>query len=129
MAEKVAKELGLEKRTVVECKDLEVIEGDLNSDLWIMNVNNELRIAVKAPKYIKTMELLKSTLKENFELRLEKAILSEFPIDYEDVKVVVLKELKNSDKSIEEVVKKVEKKVEKKKVDRKKETVAEKKRT
>ena len=76
MAEKVAKELGLEKRTVVECKDLEVIEGDLNSDLWIMNVNNELRIAVKAPKYIKTMELLKSTLKENFELRLEKAILN-----------------------------------------------------
>jgi len=107
LAEKIAKELGLEKRTVVECKELEVIEGDLDSDLWIMSVNNELRIAIKAPEYIKTMELLKSTLKENFELRLEKAILSEFPIDYEDVKAVVLEELKNSDKPIEEVVKKV----------------------
>jgi hypothetical protein len=53
------------------------------------------------------METLKSVMKENLELKLEKAILSEFPIDYDDVKAVVLEEMKDSDKSIKEIVEKV----------------------
>ncbi|NPA11254.1 MAG: DUF2603 domain-containing protein [Epsilonproteobacteria bacterium] len=105
MAEKVAKNLN--SKTLVRCKDMEY-EGDLNDDTWILiTEDDKLRVAIDANEYMKMMENFKKVLKDNFELRLEKAILSEFPIDYEDVKAVVLEELKESDKSIEEVVDKV----------------------
>jgi hypothetical protein len=107
LAEKVAKEIGLEKRTIVECDEPVLIEGDLNSSIWILKTNDDLRVAVRASEYIATMQTLKDVMKENFELKLEKAILSEFPIDYEDVKAVVLEKLKESDKSLEEVVEEV----------------------
>jgi hypothetical protein len=54
------------------------------------------------------METLKNVMKENFELKLEKAILNEFPVDYDDVKAVVLEEMKrNSEASIDEILDKV----------------------
>ena len=106
MAEKVAKKI--ESKTIVRCNDLEVIEGDINSPLWVMEVGDKIKVALDVDEYIEFMEMSKKLLKENFELKLEKAILSEFPIDYDDVKAVVLEEMKkNSDKSIEEVVNKI----------------------
>jgi 6-pyruvoyl-tetrahydropterin synthase len=104
MAEKVAKKI--DSNTIIKCKDFEY-EGDLNNNLWIVNVGDKIKIAIDVDEYLSMMENMKKVLKDNFELRLEKAILSEFPIDYDDVKAVVLEELKNSDKSIEEVVSKV----------------------
>jgi hypothetical protein len=108
LAEKVAKKLNINEKTVVECKDFEVIEGDLKNPLWILMINNELKIALEVNEYMKLMETLKNVMKENFELKLEKAILNEFPIDYDDVKAVVLEEMKrNSEASIDEILDKV----------------------
>ena len=106
MAEKIAKKV--ESNTIVKCKDLEVIQGDINSPLWVMEVADKIKVALDVDEYIEFMEMSKKLLKENFELKLEKAILSEFPIDYDDVKAVVLEEMKkNNDKSIDEVVNKI----------------------
>jgi len=94
--------------TIVECNDLKVIKGDLNSSLWIMKVWDKLKVVVDADEYMEFLENLDNLLNENLELRLERAILSEFPIDYEDVKAVVLEEMKKDEnKSIEEIVNKV----------------------
>jgi len=108
LAEKIAKKLNINEKTVVECKDFEVIEGDLKNPLWILMINNELKIALEVNEYMKLMETLKNVMKENFELKLEKAILNEFPVDYDDVKAVVLEEMKrNSEASIDEILDKV----------------------
>jgi len=105
LAEKVAKKI--DSKTIVRCNDLEVIEGDLNAPMWVMEVGDKIKVAMDVDEYMDLMEMSKKILKENFELKLEKAILSEFPIDYDDVKAVVLEEMKNSDKSIDEIVEKV----------------------
>ncbi len=106
MAEKVAKKI--ETQTIVRCNDLELIQGDLNSPLWVMEVGDKIKVVLDVDEYMEFMEMSKKLLKENFELKLEKAILSEFPIDYDDVKAVVLEEMKkDGDKSIEEVVDKI----------------------
>ena len=106
MAEKIAKKL--ESKTIIKCKDYEIIEGDLNSPLWIMEIDDKLKVVMDVDEYIEMMETTKRVLKENFELKLEKAILSEFPIDYDDVKAVVLEEMKkDNEKSIDEIVNKI----------------------
>ena len=109
MAEKIIKKAEeFDVDTIVECNDLKVIKGDLNSSLWIMKVGDKLKAVVDADEYMEFLENLNNLLNENLELRLERAILSQFPIDYEDVKAVVLEEMKkDKNKSIEEIVNKV----------------------
>lgn len=109
MAEKIIKKAEeFDVDTIVECNDLKVIKGDLNSSLWIMKVGDKLKAVVDIDEYTEFLENLDKLLNENLELRLERAILSEFPIDYEDVKAVVLEEMKkDTNKSIEEIVNKV----------------------
>jgi len=98
----------LNTKTIVKCKDLEVVEGDLDNNLWVMEVDGKLKVVLDVDEYIELMELTKKLMKENFELKLEKAILSEFPIDYDDVKAVVLEEMKkNPNMSIPEILKKI----------------------
>ena len=106
MAKKTAEQIN--SKTIVKCNDLELIEGDLNSPLWVMMVNDKIKVVMDIDEYLTLMENTKQLLKENLELKLEKAILSEFPIDYDDVKAVVLEEMKkNEDKSIQEIVNKI----------------------
>jgi len=106
MANQTAEKLNT--NTIVECKDLEVLQGDLSEPTWIMiTPNEELKVVLDSKEYEKLLDTLKNALKENLELKLEKAILSEFPIDYDDVKAVVLEEMKKSDKPINEIVEKV----------------------
>ena len=108
MAEKVAKKLNITEKTIVECKDFEVIEGNLENPLWILKIEDKLKVVLEVDEYMKLMDTLKNVMKENFELKLEKAILSEFPVDYDDVKAVVLEEMKqNEDASINEIIDKV----------------------
>ena len=95
----------LDSKTIVKCKDLELIEGDLKNPLWIMQTDNDIKVVLDVNEYVQIMKMNEKLLKENFELKLERAILSQFPIDYDDVKAVVLKEMKkNSDKDLEEIV-------------------------
>jgi hypothetical protein len=107
MAKEIATKLN--SNTIVKCNNLELIEGDINSPIWVLiTPDDKLKVALEPDEYMKLMETLKEVMKENFELKLEKAILSEFPIDYDDVKAVVLEEMKeDNDKSIYEIVKKV----------------------
>ncbi|WP_457561346.1 DUF2603 domain-containing protein [Caminibacter sp.] len=106
MAKQTAEKLNT--KTVVKCNDLELLEGDLNSPLWVMVTPDEkLKVVLDVDEYMSMMEALKAAMKENIDLKLEREILSEFPIDYEDVRAVVLEEMKNSDKNIKEIVKKV----------------------
>jgi hypothetical protein len=106
MAKETARKI--DSKTIVECKDLEVIEGDLNNPLWVMiTPDKKLKVAIDVDEYVSMMDTLKKAMKENIDLKLEREILSEFPIDYEDVKAVVLEEMKESDKSIKEIVEKV----------------------
>jgi hypothetical protein len=108
LAEEVIKKLDITEKTVVECKDFEVEEGSLDNPLWILIINEKLKIVLEVDEYMKLMETLKNVMKENFELKLEKAILSEFPVDYDDVKAVVLEEMKhNENASINEILNKV----------------------
>ena len=106
MAKKVAEKIN--SQTIIKCKDFEVVEGNIDSPVWVVEVDNRLKVALDIDEYLEMMEMTKKLLEENIELKLEKAILSEFPIDYEDVKAVVLEEMKkNEDKSIEDIVNKV----------------------
>jgi len=106
LAKKTAEQINA--KTIVKCNDLEILEGDINSPLWVMLVNDKIKVAMDLDEYMSFMEDTKKLLKENLELKLEKAILSEFPIDYDDVKAVVLEEMKkNEDKSIDEIVNKI----------------------
>ncbi len=106
MARQTAEKLNT--KTIVECKNLELLEGNLNEPMWVMlTPDNKIKVVLSPEEYISMMETLKKVMKENLELKLEKAILSEFPIDYDDVKAVVLEEMKNSDKNIKEIVEKV----------------------
>jgi len=108
LAEKVAKKLNITEKTIVECKDFEVIEGSLDNPLWILKIGDKLKVVLEVDEYMKFMDSLKNVMKENFELKLEKAILSEFPVDYDDVKAVVLEEMKqNENASINEIIDKV----------------------
>lgn len=95
--------------TIVECENVKLIQGDANDPLWVLVLpENKLKVAIDPEEYAGMLNALKECMKENFELKLEKAILSEFPIDYDDVKAVVLEEMKKSqDESIEEIVKKI----------------------
>ena len=103
---KTAKKLN--SKTIVECKDFEVIEGDLENPLWIMKIKDEVKVVLDIDEYLKIMKLNEKLVKEIFELKLERAILSEFPIDYDDVKAVVLEEMKkDKDKSLEDIVDKI----------------------
>lgn len=98
----------LNSKTIVKCNDLEVIEGDLNNKLWVMEVKDKLKVVLDTDEYVEIMEMAKKLMKENFELKLEKAILSEFPIDYDDVKAVVLEEMKtHPDMNVSEILNKI----------------------
>lgn len=108
MAEKIAEKLNITDKTVIECKDYELLQGDMKNPLWILKIHDELRVVLEVDEYMRLLETLKNIMKENFELKLEKAILSEFPVDYDDVKAVVLKEMKrNENASINEIIDKV----------------------
>jgi dsDNA-specific endonuclease/ATPase MutS2 len=108
LAEKIAEKLNITDKTVIECKDYELLQGDMKNPLWILKIHDELRVVLEVDEYMRLLETLKNIMKENFELKLEKAILSEFPVDYDDVKAVVLKEMKrNENASINEIIDKV----------------------
>ena len=98
----------LNSKTIIKCKDFEVVEGDLENKLWLMEIEGKLKVVLDTDEYLNLMEMTKKLMKENFELKLEKAILSEFPIDYDDVKAVVLEEMKkNPDMNIYDIINKI----------------------
>ena len=105
MANEVAKKI--DSNTIIECKSFELKEGSLDNKLWIEIINEKLRVSLDVNEYISLMETLKKALKENIELKMEREIMLRAPKDFEDVKAVVLEEMKKSNKPISEIVEKV----------------------
>jgi len=104
-------ELNLDPRTKVKIKDIDVelIEGDLNEKPWLIQSENKNYVLLEEEQYDKLILLLKNVLEENLELKIEQRIMLEFPIDFEDVRLVVKKEMDENNLEVDEAVTKVKK--------------------
>lgn len=100
-----SKSLGLskEQQTILEVvsssdnqKILSLKNGSYdNPEPWfIIDENDEVHTAVSIASIKDMLENLRQLRKENFELRLEKAIFQQVPIDFNDVWVVAMDEIK-----------------------------------
>jgi hypothetical protein len=105
-------ELKLNPQTEVKINDIdvEVLKGKLSEKPWFIESKGENYVLLEEAQYAKIIEFLNKILDENIELKLEQRIMSEFPVDFEDVKTVVKKEMDESKLNIVEAVKKVRKK-------------------
>jgi regulator of replication initiation timing len=114
LVDEIRNTLDISHRTIVKIKDnqLELIDGDLNDKPWVvLDEDENLNILQNAREYIEVHQLLEKLIEENFELKLEKAILTRAPKDYEDVKAVVLEEMRESgNEDIEETIESIQKK-------------------
>ncbi len=104
-------ELNLDPRTYVKIKDIdvEVLEGKLEEKPWLIESKKGRYILLEEEQYDKIMHLLRDVLEDNLEMRLERRILSEFPKDVDDVKVVVKKEIEENNLDINSAINKVKK--------------------
>ena len=102
-------ELNLDPRTYVKIKDIdvEVLEGKLEEKPWLIESKKGRYILLEEEQYDKIMHLLRDVLEDNLEMRLERRILSEFPKDVDDVKVVVKKEIEENNLDINSAINKV----------------------
>ena len=104
-------ELNLDPRTYVKIKDIdvEVVEGELNEKPWLIESKGKNYILLEEEQYDKLISLLKNVLEENLEMKMEQRILSEYPVDLEDVKAVVKKEIEENNIDIITAIKRVKK--------------------
>ena len=102
-------ELNLDPRTEVKVNniDVEVLKGDLAEKPWLIESEDKNYILLEEEQYNKLLQLLKDVLEENLELKMERKILNEFPVDADDVKAVVKQEMKDNNLSIDEALQKV----------------------
>jgi len=102
-------ELNLDPRTKVKIKDIDVelIEGDLSEKPWLVESEGKNYVLLEEEQYDKLILFLKNILEENLEYKIEQNIMSEFPVDFEDVKLVVKKEMEEENLPLNEAIKKV----------------------
>jgi hypothetical protein len=88
-------ELNLDPKTKVKVKniDVELIEGDLEEKPWLIESEGKNYVLLEEEQYDKLIILLRNILEENLEYKIEAKIMNEFPIDFDDVKLVVKKEM------------------------------------
>ena len=102
-------ELNLSPKTLVKIEniDVKVLEGDLKEKPWLIENDNKNYVLLEESQYNKLLDFLKDVLDKNLEFKMEQKILNEMPLDYEDVKAVVKKEIDEKHLSIEEAIKEV----------------------
>jgi len=67
-----------------------------NKEPWFgIDENNELHTMVSVNSLMKFIESYQNLVQENFDMRLERSILSRMPIDFGDVWVVCMDEIQN----------------------------------
>ncbi len=110
----LSKALGFSKgvQTLVEIKktndknikELHLQNGSWKSDdPWFAidkDANTKAYAFIPAKAFSQMIQTLKNTQKENFDLKLEKTIWQNVPIDFEDVWIVAMEEIRN--KAIEQ---------------------------
>ena len=105
---KMADELGIanpQNITVVKIsetddpdkKTLELIQGSWDSQApwFVIGDNNKVYVLSSLESIMELINSLKKTKYENFNLKLEKAILENLPVDFNDVWVVAMQEIQN----------------------------------
>jgi len=124
----LAKNFGLDRdeHTIVKIKDtdnpnqklLELQSGSFEeSKPWfVIDDDNRIYPIINDDAMIKVFQTLKSSLQDNFNIKLEKAILEQMPVDFSDVWAVVMNEIKKETKvkpiakiNVEKIVKDVKK--------------------
>jgi len=102
-------ELNLDPRTKVKIKniDVELIEGKLEEKPWLIETDNKNYVLLEEEQYDKLILLLKEILEENLELKMEQQIMAELPIDLEDVKLVVKKEMEDENIPLDTAIRNV----------------------
>jgi hypothetical protein len=102
-------ELNLDPKTKVKVKniDVELIEGDLEEKPWLIESENKNYVLLEEEQYDKLIILLRNILEENLEYQIEARIMNEFPIDFDDVKLVVKKEMEEKNLPLDKAVEKV----------------------
>lgn len=106
--DKIAKELGIvpsDNITIVKIKDsedpnkktLELIRGswDSKAPWFVVGEDNRVHVLSTLDSIVELINSLKKSSYENFNLKLEKAILENLPIDFNDVWVVAMKEIQD----------------------------------
>ena len=105
---KMADELGIanpQNITVVKIsetddpdkKTLELIQGSWDSQApwFVIDDNNKVYVLSSLESIMELINSLKKTKYENFNLKLEKAILENLPVDFNDVWIVAMQEIQN----------------------------------
>jgi hypothetical protein len=102
-------ELNLDTKTKVKIKniDVELIEGDLEEKPWLIESEGKNYVLLEEDQYDKLILLLKNILEENLEYKIEARIMNEFPIDFDDVRLVVKKEMEEKNLPLDKAVQKV----------------------
>ncbi len=106
--DRLADELGIVNRdeiVVVKINDtddpnkkvLELIKGewDSNAPWFVIGRDNKVFFLSSIESILELINSIKKTKYENFNLKLEKAILENLPIDFNDVWVVAMQEIQN----------------------------------
>ncbi len=101
-----------EERTVLvlkggeipEEKTLKLISGSWDSEgpWFIVDEKNKIHTVLPVEVTVKLIESLRKAQEENFNLKLEKSIWQNVPIDFEDVWVVAMEEIKKMAKESKE---------------------------
>jgi hypothetical protein len=102
-------ELNLDTKTKVKIKniDVELIEGDLEEKPWLIESEGKNYVLLEEEQYDKLILLLRNILEENLEFKIEERVMNEFPVDFDDVKLVVKKEMEEKNLPLDKAINKV----------------------
>lgn len=105
--DKLANKLGIEgQKTILKLKNgedvnqkiLELQSGDFEEakPWFIVDENENIYPLIPMELLFKILNATKSAVQENLNIKLEKAIMQEFPIDYNDVFTVAMNEVESA---------------------------------
>jgi hypothetical protein len=110
--DKISKKTGIENESIKTILEVEITDNPdiksliLKSGSWeakepwfIIDEKNKIHTLISIDTLTKMVENLKTLGQENFELKLEKTIWKHLPVDFGDVWVVAMDEIKNMAKS------------------------------